>query len=90
MITREVILSSVLLHDPEPIIEEMMRTIDNSGKCSSIWTFDVTHETMAAINRCLDCKTLACQLQSYLNDKLIETLQNINSVTGLTIDRVAI
>ena len=89
MIDRTQLLLSVLFTDPSYTIDAIVDSLDNA-KLARRWRLDLTDETQQAIENMILCRSTVEQVQTYLDTRIIETLQTINGVSGLTIDRISL
>ena len=89
MLNRTALLQSVLFTDPSYTINAIVDSLDNS-KLATRWRLDLTIETQQAIENMILCRSTVEQVQTYLDTRIVETLQTINGVTGFTVDKITL
>ena len=89
MIDRTALLQSVLFTDPRYVVDAIVDMLDNP-KLADRWVLDLSEETQTAIESLCLCRSTVEQGEIYLNARVVQTLRTINTVTGLTVDRISL
>ena len=89
MITKQVYAYAILFQDADPLLQAIIACLP-SHKLANPMRLELSEETAGAIENLINCKSTVEQVSSYIDDRVLETMQALASVEGLIVDRVVL
>ena len=89
MITKRVYAYAILFQDVDPLLQAIVACLP-PHKLANPMRLELSKETAGAIDNLINCRSTVDQVSSYIDTKVLETMQALASVEGLIVDRVVL